>query len=130
MAGPSITLVGMEDAQKQLDRIVTGIEKLSGMEAIVGSRRPYAFGIEEGYHEVSGTLARRVGGAQYLQGAVNTVLSGADSDLSAGLTKVTAPGPWVLRRLARWARRLARADVPRVSGTLRRSIIADVRAKE
>ena len=130
MAGPSITLKGLEDAQKQLERIQNSIKGMAGQEAIVGSRRPYAFGVEEGYHEVSGGLARRAGGAKYLQGAVNTVLSSADADLSAGLTKVTAPGIWVLRRLARWARRLARLNAPRVSGQLRRSIIADVRAKQ
>lgn len=127
-----IELVGLEDAQKQLLRIQRGAEAMGGYEAIIGSRQPYAFGIEEGYHEVSGGLARRAGGIRFLQGAVDTVLSDADADLAAGLTKVSAPGVWVLRRLARWARRLARENVQSVrqSGRLRRSIIADIRAKE
>jgi hypothetical protein len=46
----------------------------------------------------------------------------ADKDVSEGLERVGAPGPWVLRRLGRWARRLARLDVVRKSGRLRRSL--------
>ncbi len=125
-SGMSITLHGMEDAQKQMERIQRATEAMGRYTAYVGSRRPYAYGIEYGVHERSGTLARRVGGAMYLNSAVDQVLGEADHDLSEGLTKVTAPGRWVFKRLALWARRLARLNVPKVSGTLRRSIIAEV----
>lgn len=124
-----VTLQGLDDAQKQLERILRATKSLAAHEAIIASRLPYAYGQEEGRHRVSGRLARRAGGARYMQGAVNQVLAGADADLSEGLNKVTAPGLWVLRRLARWARRLARVDVPRGSGKLRRSIRAEVRGK-
>ncbi len=90
--------------------------------AQVGSSMPYAYGIETGRHRVSGRVARSAGGAYYLQRAVNAVLADADSDVSQGLEKVGAPGPWVLRRLGRWARRLARLNVVRKTGRLRRSL--------
>src|SRR3990172_3973874 len=84
-------------------------------------------GQEFGRHRVSGRLARRSGGAQYLTGAINIVLGDADRDLAEGLNKVTAPGRWVIKRLALWARRVARLNVPRKTGKLRRSIRVDVR---
>ncbi len=108
-----ITLNGMEDAQKQLERIERGTKAMGNYRAVVGSRLPYAWGIEYGRHRKSGKLARRAGGAMYITNAINTVLSDADRDISEGLNKVTAPGPWVLRRLGLWARRLARANAPR-----------------
>jgi hypothetical protein len=122
-----ITLQGMEDAQKQMERIARGTAAMGDYKAFVGSRMPYAFGIERGTHRVSGKLARRAGGARYLQSAVDEVMSDADHDISEGLTKVTAPGRWVLKRIGLWARRLARANVPRQKGRLRRSIRAEVR---
>lgn len=129
MSGPSITLKGMEDAQKQLERIKRGSAGMAKWRGFVYSRRPYAWGIEHGTHRVSGKTARRVGGAQYMNEAVSTVLSGADQDLSSGLSKVTAPGRWVIKRLALWGRRLSRANVPTDTGKLRRSIKAEVRPK-
>lgn len=116
-----ITLQGMEDAEKQLRRIERGTKALGNYEGEVYSKLPYAWGAEYGRHRVSGKLARRAGGAQYITRAINTVLSGADHDLSEGLNKVTAPGPWVIRRLALWARRLARQNAPRGPQQKRRS---------
>lgn len=128
-----ITLNGMEDADKQMERIERGLKALQNYAAEIGSRLPYAYGIEEGRHRVSGKLARRAGGSRYIRRAVDTVLSDADNDLAEGLKKVTAPGVWVVRRLGLWARRLARANAPRGprgkghSYRLRRSINYRVR---
>lgn len=108
-----ITLQGMDEVEKQLKRIERGTKALRRYSGEVGSKLPYAWGIEYGRHRVSGKLARRAGGAMYITNAINTVLASADGDLSEGLRKVTAPGPWVIRRLALWARRLARANAPR-----------------
>lgn len=108
-----ITLNGMEDAQKQMERIERGTKAMDKYRAEVGSKLPYAWGIEYGRHRVSGKLARKSGGTQYITKAITTVLSDADRDISEGLNKVTAPGTWVLRRLGLWARRLARANAPR-----------------
>lgn len=108
-----VTLVGLDDAEKQVRRIERGAKRMGEYEGTVGSKLPYAWGIEYGKHKVSGKLARRAGGAQYITRAINTVMSGADQDISEGLDKVTAPGPWVIRRLALWARRLARENAPR-----------------
>lgn len=112
-AGVSISLKGMEDAEKQMSRIERGLAALKNYTGVVYSRLPYAYGIEFGRHQKSGKLARKAGGSFYIRRAVDTVLAGADHDLSEGLNKVTAPGVWVVRRLALWARRLARANAPR-----------------
>lgn len=118
--GLHVQLVGMEDAEKQMARIERGLKALQDYSGIVQSRLPYAWGIEFGHHRVSGKLARKAGGSFYIRRAIDTVLSGADRDLSEGLDKVTAPGVWVVRRLALWARRLARQNAPR-GGTKSRS---------
>lgn len=110
--GLRITLNGMEDAEKQMKRIERGTKLMGNYVGEVGSKLPYAYGIEYGRHRKSGKLARKAGGAMYITRAINTVLSGADHDISEGLDKVTAPGPWVIRRLALWARRLARIYAP------------------
>ena len=108
-----ITLKGMEDVEKQMGRIERGLASLHDYVGVVGSKLPYAYGIEEGRHRKSGKLARKAGGSFYIRRAIDTVLSDADRDLSEGLNKVTAPGVWVVRRLALWARRLARKNAPR-----------------
>lgn len=131
----NITLKGMEDAQKQMERIERGLAALRDYTSIVYSRLPYAYGIHEGRHRKSGKLARKAGGSLYIRRAVDTVLADADRDLSEGLDKVTAPGVWVVRRLALWARRLARKNAPRGpkkkgrSYRLWRSIKHEVRKK-
>ncbi|NJN53285.1 MAG: hypothetical protein HC804_00130 [Anaerolineae bacterium] len=123
-----IVLQGLDDVEKQLERVQRGTKAMGNYQGQVGSRLPYAWGMEFGRHRVSGKMARRAGGVQYITRAVETVLSGADHDISEGLNKVTAPGPWVIRRLALWARRLARANAPKGPKTkshsyrLRRSI--------
>jgi len=122
-----MTLRGLDDAVKQMERIERMIKAMGNWRGYVGSRMPYAYGIETGRHRVSGKLARRAGGALYLQSAVDSVMSQADADISEGMRRVTSPGPWVIRRLARWSRRLARLNVPREKGRLRRTIRADIR---
>lgn len=108
-----ITLKGMEDAEKQFARIERGLKAMGDYTGVVFSRLPYAYGAEEGRHRQSGKLARVAGGAYYIRRAIDTVMSDADRDLAEGLDKVTAPGVWVMRRLALWARRLARKNAPR-----------------
>jgi len=94
-------------------RIERGLKSLQNYTGVVFSRLPWAYGIEYGRHRKSGKLARKAGGSFYIRRAIDTVLSDADRDLSEGLDKVTAPGVWVVRRLALWARRLARKNAPR-----------------
>lgn len=139
--GVSITLQGLEDAEKQMARIERGVKSMGKYDGYIFSRLPYAYGIEEGRHRKSGKLARKAGGAFYMRRAVDTVLSGADTDISEGLNKVSAPGRWVIQRLALWARRLARLNAPRgprkkwkskggKTYRLNRSIRASVRKKK
>lgn len=112
-SGLRITLNGMEDAQKQMKRIERGTKAMGRYQGEVFSKLPYAYGIEYGRHRQSGKLARRAGGSFYMKRAVDEMQSGADRDISEGLTKVTAPGAWVIRRMALWVRRLARQNAPR-----------------
>jgi hypothetical protein len=121
-----MTLNGMDDVQKQLERIERGSRQMAEHAAVIYSRLPYAYGQEYGKHRVSEKLARKAGPAHYLARAVEEVNQSADADIAEGLNKVTAPGVWVLRRMGRWARRLARLYVPRRSGKLRRSIRVSV----
>jgi hypothetical protein len=121
-----MTLQGMDDVQKQLERIERGSQQMAQNAAVVYSRLPYGYGQEYGEHRVSRKLARKGGPAHYLTRAKDEMSQSADTDIAEGLTKVTAPGVWVLRRMGRWARRLARLYVPRRSGKLRRSIRATV----
>jgi hypothetical protein len=133
-----IVLTGMEDVERQMARIKRGTEALGEHEAYIYSKLPYAYGQEEGRHKVSNKLARRSGGSYYMRRAVDEVLADADRDISEGLTKVTAPGVWILRRLALWSRRKARQNAPRSKGVksktgrnyrLWRSIKSEVRKK-
>jgi hypothetical protein len=131
-----VTVIGMADAQKQMARIERGCRALANHEGWIYSNLPYAHGIETGRHQRSGKLARAAGGSFYMRRAVDTVVSGMDGDITQGMTKVTAPGVWIIRRLARWARRLARVNAPRGprkkggrSYRLYRSIKSEVRRK-
>ena len=116
-----ITLQGLDDAKKQTVRIEKGAIAVQNYVGVVGSKLPYAYGIEYGRHRKSQKLARKAGGAHYITNAIETVLNDADRDLSEGLKKVTAPGVWVVRRLALWARRLARKNAPRGPRNKKRS---------
>lgn len=107
-----LTVQGMDDLQKQQRRIERGVAAMDRYDAYVYSSLPYAYGAEHGHHQ-EGKLARRSGGTYYMRRAVTEVLGDADRDLNEGLKKVTAPGPWVLRRLGLWSRRLARNYAPR-----------------
>ena len=111
-----ISLAGMDDALEQTKRIERGTKALGNYRAIVRSKLPYAWGMEFGRHRESGKLARKAGGSLYISRAIEEVMTNADADISEGLTKVTAPGPWILRRLGLWARRLARKNAPRSRG--------------
>ncbi len=108
-----ITVQGLPDVDKQLKRIRRGAALMARAQATVGSAMPYAYGAEYGYHRVSKKLARRSGATYYLFNAADIVFRRADGDISEGLKKVTAPGPWVLRRLAGWVRRVAKTLAPR-----------------
>lgn len=108
-----VTLKGMEDVDKQMARIERGLARIEDYDAWVFSKLPYAYGIHEGRHEKSGKLARKAGGSFYIKRALDDVLADGDRDLAEGLDKVTAPGPWMLRRIALWTRRLARKNAPR-----------------
>jgi len=122
-----LSVTGLAEVLAEQSRLERMMRSLGQYRASVGSFVPYAYGIERGVHQKSGKRARKAGGVYYLERAVNDVMAGADADIEAGLQRVKAPGPWVLRRLAKWARRLARANVPRRSGRLRSSIKFKVR---
>ena len=121
---PRIALKGVTEGATFAQGYARGLARASGIRGYVGSNLPYAYGIEEGRHRKSGKLARRAGGAKYLARAIATMQASADADISEGLTRVRYPGPWVIKRLTRWARRVARLYAPVQTGALRRSIRA------
>lgn len=109
----NIVLKGVEQSQKWAEKYQRGLSKLHNSRLVMGSALPYAWGIHFGRHRRSGKLARRSGGIAYLTDAVEKMQAGAVGDISEGLNKVSAPGPWILKRLGLWARRLARQLAPR-----------------
>jgi hypothetical protein len=117
-----ITLRGMANADLQMRRIADGARAMGQNRVEVGTRLPYGYGQEYGHHRKNGRLARRAGPALYLNRAVAAVRSDGRRDIAEGLNRVTRPGVWVLKRLGRWARRLARIEAPRKSGRLRRGV--------
>ena len=117
-----LTIQGLADAEKTIEGIKAGIERTRGRSVTVGTRLPYGYGQEFGHHRKSGRLARRGGGAMYLTRGLAQMQADADRDISEGLKRVRRPGLWILRRLGRWTRRLARMIVPRQKGRLLRSI--------
>jgi hypothetical protein len=129
-----MTLNGLDDTLRSVERIERGAQRMNGYGVRIGSRLPYAYGQEYGHHR-RGKRARRGGGVAYLRRAVTEVVSDGKRDIAEGLTKVRAPGPWVLKRLALWSRRLARVYAPRGpskkshSYRLWRSVKADVRQR-
>lgn len=107
-----MTLKGMKNARLQMARIERGVRLLGENEAIIYSNLPYAYGQETGRHRKGG-LARRSGGARYMRQAADSVASSGEADIAKGLSRVTAPGLWVLRRLGAQARRQARKNAPK-----------------
>lgn len=112
-----ITIQGLEEVDVRLKRIARGAAAMARTEAIVGSAMPYAYGAEYGRHRLSGKLARRSGGTHYMLRTLQRVMLEADRDISVGLKKVKGPGPWVVKRLGLWVRRLARQRAPRGAGS-------------
>jgi hypothetical protein len=125
-----LTVKGLPEAEESFRRIVRGINTMAHTTAQIGTRLPYGYGQEYGRARLSGRLARKDGGVYFLNRALTEVLMDADRDLAEGLNRVTAPGAWVIVRLARWVRRLARSYAPvgtaaegdKHPGKLRRSI--------
>ena len=113
-------ITGLIEAQAAIDKIDKGMQKMQGTRVYIGTRLPYGFGAEHGFHQKSGKLARREGGVFMLSGALDEALNGAD--ILEGLNVVKAPGPWIVRRMALHVRRLARARAPRLTGRLKKSI--------
>ncbi|RMG98267.1 MAG: hypothetical protein D6706_07375 [Chloroflexi bacterium] len=111
--GMKMSLRGWKNADRQLQRILEKTAQMGDWKAEVYSRLPYAWGQEYGRHRVSGRLARKSGGAMYLNRARSEMLAGADRDISEGLSRVSMPGIWVLKRMSLWTRRLARVYAPR-----------------
>jgi len=107
-----ITVVGIDPLRNELAKLDRMSRAAGGYTAYVSTRLPYGWGMEYGRHQQSGKLARRAGGAHYFQRAVEQVQAGMSADIAQGLEVTGAPGPWIVRRLGKWVRRLARAYAP------------------
>lgn len=125
----AINISGIEAAREKLTNLAMTISGY-GRTVVVGTRMPYAYGIETGRHRVSGRLARRAGGVHFLARAGEEVLGQLTDDLLRGLAQSASGKPrsglGQVRRVARWIGRLARRYAPRQTGRLRRSIHTEV----
>ncbi len=107
-----LNIQGNGDVDQQLRKIASGVAAMMQTTVQVGSRLPYAYGQETGTHRVSGKLARRYGPTYYLRTGMEAVLNQGDLDITQGLAKIPYPGPWIMIRLGRWIRRIAKQMAP------------------
>ncbi len=104
-----------------LDKLAASGKRAEGSLVQVGSPLNYAFGIETGRH-AGGRLARRAGGAFYLRDAAASVQQSLKRDIAHALPKGPEATLAALKKIGFDVERKAKALVPVVTGTLRRSI--------
>jgi hypothetical protein len=121
----SVRIVGLELVSAALERLGQGGQVLRSYRVRVGSSLAYAFGQETGRHR-GGQLARRDGGAHFLEQALDAVRSQVGSVLRAALPK----GPPAVRRallsLGYLVQGKAQPLTPVESGQLRASLHTEV----
>ena len=122
----SLKITGSQQTIAQLTRAQRQAAQFGRARVVVGSSLTYAFGIESGRHR-SGALARRAGGVHYLaralqatRGEIRSLAKRAGSEALIGRDLLLAVGFKVEAR--------AKALVPVVTGTLRRSIVTRERS--
>jgi hypothetical protein len=108
-------------ALRALGDLAAGARALGGARMEIGSRLPYAYGIETGFTR-SGRVARRAGGAWMLRDAKEAVRSQIEPVLAAALPHGPSAVDAAFRRLGAFAVQAARARTPVVTGRLRASI--------
>jgi hypothetical protein len=106
-----ITVFGSKQTAAYLQALREAAIQVAGTTVLVGSRLPYAYGIDKGRHRVSGKLARKAGGAQFLERAVEQALPASGPDVVRALeqypTRKTTILRWVARPVVLLARKLA-----------------------
>ena len=117
----SLKITGSQAAIRQLERAARQAQTFGRARVVVGSSLGYAYGVETGRHR-SGGLARRAGGAHFLaralqatRGEIRSLARRAGGEALIGRDLLLAVGFKVEAR--------AKALVPVVTGTLRRSIV-------
>lgn len=122
MALYAIETVGLEEGVALLERLRTAAGQFTGSLLRVGTPLGYAWGIETGFRQ-GGGVARRAGGAYYLRGASQQVLT---ETLGHRYAQALPQGPGAVRQVTTQTEQqlvvAAQGLVPVVSGRLQGSI--------
>jgi hypothetical protein len=120
-AQSGVRVVGDKEAQAYLTRLAESGRAAEKALVQVGSPLAYAYGIETGRHR-GGRLARRAGGVFYLQRAADSVQQSLKKVIAHALPDGADATLEALKKVGFDVERHAKALVPRVTGTLQRSI--------
>jgi hypothetical protein len=121
----TVKVTGSQQAIARLERQARNAQAFGRARVVVGSPLQYAYGIETGRHR-SGSLARRAGGAHFLARALEATRGEIRALIRRG--GALEDGRRLLLALGFKVEARAKALVPVVTGTLRRSIVTRERS--
>jgi hypothetical protein len=117
---------GVEVATRELNVLATACRVLNGPLVMVTSEQVYAYGINFGRSR-GGRLARRAGGAHFMEAGATYLRSNARGIIATALERGEGSTEAALRDLGEGAVAAARSRTPRVTGALAGSLRAVVR---
>jgi len=116
----TIKVSGATVAQRRLQTMRDGAERLGNTRILVGSNLKYAFGIEFGRHR-GGRLARSAGGAFFLKKGLDSIKDSLPRDIGNALANGSSVYDAMLKN-ALQLQNVAMANTPVNTGSLRRSL--------
>jgi hypothetical protein len=116
----SFKMTGIPPAGQRLETMKEGIRRLGRIRILVGSNLKYAYGQEYGRHR-GGRLARRAGGAYFLQKGFDSIRQSLASDVARAISANGNVYDEVFKNALR-AEAVAKENAPVKTGTLRRSL--------
>jgi hypothetical protein len=117
----SVTLKGLDEGVQALGRLRDAAGRFRGPMGRVGSDLIYAWGIETGFRQ-GGGVARKAGGAHYLQGGMEAIQRAAPAAFTVALPEGPQATDRAVDSLLQLGLRRAREIVPVRTGQLRGSI--------
>ncbi len=111
--------------RKLIDAWANSARSFGNVKLTIGSPLPYAYGIETGYHR-GGRLARRAGGAFYLQKGMQAMQTIFQQRAASSLLGIPAGQSFneLLSTMQTTGLRVAQSSAPVRTGKLRGSIVA------